>query len=87
MFCQYSIDTNNNLKINIEDYLKKVIRLFGVNKILPSIVEIEKKSQEIEDFVKKCNYKVRISSILKRLITPPFITFYQRLYFQAATSI
>lgn len=76
MFCQYSLDLDNNLNINCDDLFKKVIGLLKVKKKLTSIVQIEKKSQGVEDLIEKCNHKTCISSISSCIITLPFIPNY-----------
>lgn len=59
--------------------VKKVIRLLKAKKKLADVVEIEIESKRIDDLIKKYNYKVYISSIPKRLITPFSIHLYQPL--------
>ena len=50
--------------------LKKNMRLLGAKKKLANIVQVEKEEQEVENLVKKCNYKNRISYTSNCLIIP-----------------
>lgn len=55
MFCQYSLDPDDDLNIDFENLLKKAMRLLGAKKKLASMVQIKIKSQGIKDFMEKCN--------------------------------
>ncbi len=63
MFYRYELDPDNDLNMDFDDLLKKAMALLGAKKKLASLVQVEKKSQEVEDLVEKCDYKTRISSI------------------------
>ncbi len=87
MFYRYELDPDNDLNMDFDDLLKKAMRLLGAKKKLASIVQVEKKSQEVEDLVKKCDYKTHISSTPNRLLKQPPIPTYQLLIFLAPTSV
>lgn len=67
MFYQYELDPNDNLNIEFNDLLKKVIGLLEAKKKLSSLVNIKKEGQEIENFIEKFNYKTCISFTPNRL--------------------
>ncbi len=81
MFCRYSLDPDDDLHIDFDDLLKKVMGLLGAKKKLASMVQVEKESQGIEDLVEKCNQRTRISSTPN--VTPPSVPTYQPLNFPA----
>ena len=83
MFCQYSLDPDDNLNINFENLLKKTMGLLGAKKKLASIIQVEKKSQGVEDLIEKYNQRIRISSIPNCFITLLFVSTYQLLDFSA----
>ena len=76
IFYQYSVDPDDDLNMDFEDLLKKVIGLLEAKKKLASMVQVEKKSQGVEDLIEKCNQRTCISSTLKCLIIPPFVLTY-----------
>lgn len=45
------------------------MRLLKAKKKLASMIQVKKKSQRAEDFIKKCNHKTLINSTPKRVIT------------------
>ncbi len=51
------------------------------------MVQFEKKSQDIEDLVEKCNHRTRISSTPNCIITPPSVPNYQLLNFPVTTPV
>lgn len=69
MFRHYLLDLNDDQNIDFDNLLKKTMRLLGAKKKLANMVQVEKNSQGVEDLVKKCNYKTRISSTSNRVIT------------------
>ena len=87
MFCQYSLDPDDDLNIDFEDLLKKSMGLLEIKKKLASIVQIEKESQGVEHLVEKCNQRTRISSTPNCLITLPFVSNYQPLNCPVVTSV
>lgn len=56
MFCQYKLDSDDDLKINFDDLLKKIIEPLKAKKKLVNIVQVEKENQEVENLVKKYNH-------------------------------
>ena len=70
------LDSDDDLNMDFDDLLKKAMKLSAAKKKLASMVQIEKKSQEIEDFVEKCNHKTHINFIPNRVITPPSVPTY-----------
>lgn len=72
--------------MDFKNLLKKSIRLLRAKIKLVNMVKVEKKSQGIEDFVKKCNFKARICSISNLFILLPSILVYQPLNFLTAIS-
>lgn len=48
-------------------------------------VQVEKKSHEVEDLMKKCNYKTRMSSTPSRFVKSISVSIYQPLSFPATT--
>lgn len=74
MFHQYSLDSDDNHNTDFDDLLKKAMGLLKAKKRFASIVEILKKSQEVEDLMEKYNHNARISSISNSFITPLFIS-------------
>ena len=87
MFYRYELDPDNELNMDFNDLLKKAMRLLGAKKKLASIVQFEKKSQEVEDLVKKYDYKTHISSTPNRPLTQPPIPTYQVFILPAPTSV
>lgn len=87
MFYQYSPDLNDNLNIDFDNLLKKAMGLLGAKQKLVSIVQVEKKSQEVENLVKRYNHKTCISSTFDYVITLSSVPTYQLLYFLAVTPI
>ncbi len=76
MFYRYELDLDDDLNIDFDDLSKKTIGLLKAKKKLASLVQVEKKSQEVEDLVEKCDYKTRISSTPYRLfMRSPIPTF------------
>ena len=73
--------------MDFDDLHKKAMGLLGAKKKLASMVQVEKESQEVENFIEKCNHRTRINSKPNRLITPPSILTYQSFNFPAATLI
>ena len=51
MFCQYSLDPNDDVNIDFEDVLKKAMGLLGAKKKSANMVQVEKESQRVEDLV------------------------------------
>ena len=76
MFCRYSLDPDNDLNMDFDDLLKKVMGSLGVKKKLASMVQVEKESSRVEELVEKCNHRTRISSTSNRVITPPSVPAY-----------
>lgn len=87
MFCQYKLNSNDYLNIDFEDLLKKTMGLMIAKKKLASLIEVEKKSQKVENFVKKYDYKTRVSFTPNLLVAPPLILIYHFLNFLTTTSI
>lgn len=81
MFCQYSLDSDNDLNIHFDDLLKKAMRLLGAKKKLGSMIQVEKKSYGIENLVEKCNHRICISFIPNCIIAPPSVPTYQPFNF------
>lgn len=73
MFYQYSMNYNENLNINLEDLLKKTIKLLKANKKLVSMVEAGRKSQKIENLIEKYSHKAYINFTSNCLIMLPSI--------------
>ncbi len=73
--------------MDFDDLLKKAMGLLGAKKKLASMVQVEKKSQGVEDLVEKCNHRIRISSTPNRIITSPSIPNYQPLNFSVTTPV
>ncbi len=62
MIYRYELDLDNDLNMDFDDLLMKAMGLLGVKKKLASLVQVEKRSQEVENLVEKCDHKTRISS-------------------------
>ena len=77
MFNRYELDPDNDLNIDFDHLLKKAMALLGAKKKLASLVQVEKRSQEVEDLVEKCDYKTRISSIPNRRFMQSPISIFQ----------
>lgn len=63
------------------------MKLLEANKKLVSLVQIEKKCQEVEDLVEKCNYKTCIGSTQNYLFTQPLISAYQPPIFSTPPTV
>ena len=62
MFYRYELDPDDDLHMDFADLLKKALGLLGAKKKLVDLVRTDKKSDQIEDLVDKCEKKTRISS-------------------------
>ena len=71
--------------MDFDNLLKKAMGLLRAKKKRASVVQVEKKGQEIENLVEKCNYKTRISFTTNCLIMPSSIPTYPPLNFSTTS--
>lgn len=64
MFYRYELDPDDHLHMDFADLLKKALGLLGAKKRLVDLVRTDKRSDQIEDLVDKCEKKTRISSAI-----------------------
>ena len=76
---QYELNPNDDLNMDFDDLVKKAMRLLGAKEKLASLVQVEKKSQEVENQVENCDYKTRISSTPNSLFMQSPIPIFQPL--------
>ena len=69
MFYRYELDPDDDFNMDFDDLLKRDMGLLGAKKKLANLVQVEKKSQKVEDLIEKCDYKTRISPTPNRLFT------------------
>ena len=87
MLVRYELDPNDDVNMDFDDLLKKIMGLLMEKKKLPNLVHIEKESQGVEDLVMRDDYKSCISSNSSSFITPPSIPVYYPPHFLSPPSI
>lgn len=70
---RYELAPDDDLTMDFDDLLKKVMGLLGAKKELLSLVYVEKEGKGMEDLVGKCDHKTRVNSNL----APPSILVYR----------
>ena len=91
IFSYYKLNPDDNQHIDFADLLKKALGLLGAKKMLVELVCTDKKSDCIEDLVKKYKTKSQISfainystSLPESAFQPPVTTFRNTMYSNAA---
>ena len=87
MFYRYELEPNDDVNIDFDDLLKKAMGLLEAKKKLAGLVQVEKKSQRVEDLVEKCDLKTCINSKPGPLLTQTPMQAYPPPICSAPTSV